>query len=98
MDLVLGIINAKDRVLIDFLDRFIDGGPSEHGFDPRQKLMFTNGLDQIIISSAAQTLDVLGLVTEGSEHNHRHLGNLPDPLQQSPAVHKRHLHVEQVGL
>jgi signal transduction histidine kinase len=62
--------------------------------DPRQKLLAAERLRHIVVRSRAKAANLVHLLRPRGQHDHRHVAQLPDPVEDSPAVETGHLDVE----
>ena len=68
--------------------------PAQERLDAREQLVAVERLRHVVVGPGAQSADVVRLGVAGSEHQHRHLAQVSDPLEDLPAVELGHRHVE----
>ena len=59
------------------------------------QLLAVERLRDVVVRPTAQTADPIGLRVARGEHEHGHLAQVPDALEQLPAVEVGHRHVEE---
>ena len=67
----------------------------EDRLDPGLQLQDIEGLGEIVVGPVFQSEDLVHVAALGRQHDHRHLGELPDGLADLKAVQLREHHVQK---
>jgi hypothetical protein len=83
----------------DHASRAAAAGAAQQGLHPRQQLLPSERLADVVVRAAAQPAHLLQLAALRGQHQHGHVADLADPLERRPPVELGHRDVEddQVG-
>lgn len=75
--------------------RLYGSGAPEHGLHSRHHFGRIEGFDHIVIRPHAQPHQLVEILIEGGQHDHRRVATRPDLAEHLPAIQLRHLHIQQ---
>ena len=94
-DAPLRVVDLDEAVAVRLGHLRLAARAAEERLDPGEQLLPAERLRDVVVGARGETADALELLGPRCEHDHRHLGEVADPLERLVPVQLRHADVEE---